>query len=168
MNSKKNTLPDDVADLVSIINTVVSSDGSNPADKELASLAAEKLQHKHEELVDKIKILEEEKEKFKKLVFGKKSEKLTPEDILQGSLFNEAELHSDTETMREEKEETKEEIAKEVVEEKTEDKAEKKKSTKKKAVENTEAEAEVEEEMKKEEERQKKTEQKIKQWLGDE
>lgn len=77
MNTKKHTLPDDVDELMEIIHKQLT-------DNERAACAFEEFKRKYEELDNKFKYLQ-------KLFFGKKSEKLTPEDVLQGRLFNEAE-----------------------------------------------------------------------------
>jgi len=77
MNVKNHTLPDDVEELKRIID-------SQRTDIERSSFELEEFKRRYEDLDNKFKYLQ-------KLFFGKKSEKLTPEDELQGRLFNEAE-----------------------------------------------------------------------------
>ncbi len=91
MNGKNNTLPDDVEELKSII-------ANHLIEMERSSLALQKTQAEYENLETQHADLEVQyedlKNKYKSLqkyFFGKRSEKLTPVDELQGLLFNEAE-----------------------------------------------------------------------------
>lgn len=107
MNEKNHTLPNDVEKLKSIIT-------NHLIEMERSTFALQKTQVKYEELSNQHVKLETQhadlevqyedlKNKYKSLqkyFFGKRSEKLTPVDELQGSLFNEAEssdkvLHDD-------------------------------------------------------------------------
>jgi len=77
MKTKNHTLPDDVEELKKIIRQ------TQQQYKDLEDHHAD-LEMKYEKLHHNFKYLQ-------KLFFGKKSEKLTPEDELQGRLFNETE-----------------------------------------------------------------------------
>ena len=89
MTIELQTLPDDVDALKAIIAT-------------LASEAAETLEKTTQSLTEsyenKIKYLEEQLRLLNYKLFGRKSEKLSPEDVLQGRLFDEVEAHGEDKT----------------------------------------------------------------------
>jgi transposase len=94
MDGKNHTLPDDINELKDIVSSIVSSNVQLPTDKERASFALDKLIQKYSALDEENIHLNNKLSYLQKLVFGKKSEKLTPVDELQGRLFNEAETSS--------------------------------------------------------------------------
>jgi len=95
MKVDMDTLPDNVEALKEIIADIVVAHDNNARqqseeldrerkEREYARFELDEYQHKYEELEQKYKYLQ-------KLFFGRRSEKLTPEDKFQGRLFNEAE-----------------------------------------------------------------------------
>ena len=84
----KKNLPDDPAQLKQMLFEVANKYEKELIDeKERTSFALNEIQQKYERLEEKYRYLQ-------KLFFGKRSEKLTPEDKLQGRLFNEGETSS--------------------------------------------------------------------------
>ena len=79
MNTKNHTLPNDIQALQTLVIE---------KDREL-----EKYKQKNEDLEIDRENLASKVSYLQKLLFGRKSEKLTPEDIHQGRLFNEAETY---------------------------------------------------------------------------
>lgn len=84
MNATLNNLPNDIDTLKNIIKDL--------------SYQVDHLTKTSKEQHQTIQCLEEEKKLLLHRLFGKKSEKLTAEDILQGRLFDEAEVHIDNAT----------------------------------------------------------------------
>jgi transposase len=80
MDATNHALPDNVEELKAVINQLIEN--------ERLACAFQEFQRKYEELEQKCRQLQ-------KLVFGRKSEKLSPVDAQQGLLFNEAESFVD-------------------------------------------------------------------------
>lgn len=80
-----NNLPDDVEALKEIISSLSTEYKSKTTEYE----------SKIHNLKNDIKLLEEEKKILLHRLFGRRSEKLTADDIMQGLLFDEAEVHED-------------------------------------------------------------------------
>ena len=94
MNEAIINLPDDIGQLQSMICTL-NTDYKNL--QETSESKIHFLEDENKYLLEKIKLLS-----FR--LFGRKSEKLSPEDELQGRMFNEAESHADDKLpVREEK-----------------------------------------------------------------
>jgi transposase len=92
------TLPDDIDELKSIISSIIADNENLHVEKEQATFELQEYKHKYIDLDNKHTDLENQYEDLthkyqylQKLIFGKRSERLTPEDELQGRLFNEAE-----------------------------------------------------------------------------
>src|SRR4030067_3241169 len=85
MTIELQTLPDDVDALKAIITTI-------------ASESTEMLETTKRSYESKIKYLEEQLRLLNYKIFGRKSEKLSPEDVLQGRLFDEVEAHGEDKT----------------------------------------------------------------------
>jgi len=89
-------LPDEINDLDAMIASILATNKNGKIlkeeelrkYKERSSFALEEIKRKYELLEQKFNYLQ-------KLFFGRKSERLTPEDVLQGKLFNEAEESAD-------------------------------------------------------------------------
>jgi len=95
MNEINNTLPDDVEELKSIIASI-SSTYEYSLDIKEEELAKERIKIERavfelNEILQKYEKLEDKYNYLQKLFFGRRSEKLRPEDELQGRLFNETE-----------------------------------------------------------------------------
>jgi transposase len=88
MNVDLNNLPDDVHELHEIISSI-----TNTYEKEIASLESEKNQfeERSSHYESENLYLKEQVRLLKAYIYGKKNEKLTPEETEQGFLFNEAE-----------------------------------------------------------------------------
>lgn len=95
MNEINNTLPDDVEELKSIIESISSTYEYSIGLKE-EELAKERIKNERaafelNEVLQKYEKLEDKYNYLQKLFFGRRSEKLRVEDELQGRLFNETE-----------------------------------------------------------------------------
>ena len=95
MNEINNTLPDDVKELKSIIESISSTYEYSISLKE-EELAKERIKNERaafelNEVLQKYEKLEDKYNYLQKLFFGRRSEKLKVEDELQGRLFNETE-----------------------------------------------------------------------------
>jgi transposase len=89
-----NNLPDNKKDLVSIISNLFK-------EKEKEKTEKEKALNEKERALSEVKYLKSQLALFKRRFFGSKSEKLTPDEIEQGLLFNEAEEFSELEKTKE-------------------------------------------------------------------
>src|SRR4030042_910564 len=95
MSKANHTLPDDIEELKRLIANQQNLLLVKEAELELKRVEAERNKFELDEYQQKYQELDQKYKYLQKLFFGKKSEKLTPEDVFQGRLFNEAESTDD-------------------------------------------------------------------------